>query len=517
MRVSDSLETILSHLSTRVMDIILDRNCIQHLYYLVGFLVAWEKRPACLTRMAYEWCLAISEVAGRVEPGNIPIIQPFRGDSFIFPSFPPYPNALHSKSSSAFGLRSRLLQKPAFLASPLAPLTTAGEFAEVGPCYDPLRLDNASHRTRRSPLEDSAPRDLANLLSITLEIGFRLVAPDRYGLAFDLKHTSHHDWVFETAFSSHDDEVIENAVCLWIADRNRLPSGSFMRYFAKRVGRDAPFSPRLRRVAIHAVDCISFDELEVSALAVIQLLNRLDADTDDIVDEYRLGGLLTGLICSSAGPGSLSSHYWGLLDRLVQKTGMRYFNLPETGSLSYGNFLSRCAEVARLLEEAEDWEKLETWMTFAWRVARLKEDVVGPMTLKLLSHRPSALPRFEDLCRANTMVLSGNGEKLRRICDQARTEQPSSETPPPYVSVRPVQQLFVLIPPSFFLASANRFVSGHQLPFLLWEMTLSEFVYCMYLGLMPRERTSTLSFVSIGVVFLCFRAYHPHEDSDRVL
>ena len=396
-----------------------------------------------------------------------------------------------------------VLQVP---ASPTAGLAAAwsieGEFAEVGPCYDPVRLDNASHRTRRGPLEDPGPLGLAHFLSLTLEIGFRLVVPDRHGLGLHLNHTSHHGWVLETAFSSHDDEVIADGVCAWIEGRYHLPSGSLVRYFAKRVGRDAPFSPRLRRVAIFAVDCIELYELEISPLATIQLLNRLDADPGDPVGVFRWEKLLAGLICSSAGPGSLSSHYWGLLDRLVQETGTGFFNLRGMDSLSYENFVSRGAEVARSLEEAEDWEKLETWMTFAWKVPGLKEDVVGPMTLKLLSHRPSALPKFEDLCR--TILFSDNEEKLRRICDQARTEQPPSETPPPYVSVRPVQHLSVLIPPLFFFASANWFVSGHSPPSLLRETTLSEFVYCMYLGLMSRERASTLSFVSVCVVSFVF-------------
>ena len=73
---SDSLEKILSALSMRVIKAISNRNLVQHLYYLLEFLAAWGKRPGCLTNMAYEWCSAISEVAGKLGQGEIPIIEP---------------------------------------------------------------------------------------------------------------------------------------------------------------------------------------------------------------------------------------------------------------------------------------------------------------------------------------------------------------------------------------------------------------------------------------------------------
>ena len=60
----------------RVMKVISDGNLVQHLYFLLEFLAAWEKRPLCLTQMAYEWCSAISEVAGKLGQGEIPIIEP---------------------------------------------------------------------------------------------------------------------------------------------------------------------------------------------------------------------------------------------------------------------------------------------------------------------------------------------------------------------------------------------------------------------------------------------------------
>ena len=60
-------------------------------------------------------------------------------------------------------------------------------------------------------------------------------------------------------------------------------------------------------------------------------------------------------------------------------------------------------EVMGSLEEAEDWEKLETWMEIVWRCRQTEStkdesmEDVERVTLKSLSRRLSALPSFEDM------------------------------------------------------------------------------------------------------------------------
>jgi cyanophycinase-like exopeptidase len=68
---------------------------------------------------------------------------------------------------------------------------------------------------------------------------------------------------FEVAFSSNDDEVIADAVTIWIIGGDQAPLGSFASYFAKRVESNSPFSPRLRQVAIRAIELTWRRELEV--------------------------------------------------------------------------------------------------------------------------------------------------------------------------------------------------------------------------------------------------------------
>ena len=69
-----------------------------------------------------------------------------------------------------------------------------------------------------------------------------------------------------------------------IADGDHTPPGSCVRYFAKCVGRDVAFSPRLWRVIIRAIERVWRSELKVSALGTTHLLNCLDVGLDDTAE-----------------------------------------------------------------------------------------------------------------------------------------------------------------------------------------------------------------------------------------
>ena len=450
---SDSLETILSHLSTRVMNAISDGDGLQHLNFLLEFLAAWEKRPPCLTPMAYEWCSAISEVAGRLGLGlglRLGLRLALRlGFGLGFGLQPGLQLRLQP------GLRLRL--QPQDLASDsLVSEAAEREFAHAGPSCDPVRVDDASHHTHKYPRE---PIRFYHgiLLSIILEVGFRLVVPGCDHAAFHLDHTPHHSLVFETIFSSRDDAVIADGVCAWIADRDNIPAGSCVHYLAKRVERDTPFSLRLRRMSIRAVERIWYRELTMSRLETVRLLNRLDVDLDDMGRKREWLKLLVDVIHSPVGLESLSIHYWRLLDRLVAAPNR------------FAAFASGDMGLTRSLEESEQWEKLEVWMVIAWKSLGYgfmedtelgegidpgedsesgeytdsgegtePEEDVEPMdaeeleqvTLKLLLRRPSALPRFEDLANSRALWMDQD-VVLRRICTQARVERSPPEPLPP--------------------------------------------------------------------------------------
>ena len=392
------------------MDVVADGNGIQHLNFLLEFLAAWEKRPSFLIPIAYEWCSALSEAAGRLGLGEPPVDLPLEPQ----PQPQPQPGDRYRPQDLA---RSGALSELA-----------EGEFSHVGPNCDPIHLDGTPDHAHRHP-QDPIPFRYVTLLSTILEIGFRIVGPGDDWPALHLRHTPHHDRMLETAFSSDDDEVVADAVSIWIASGDHPPPGSLARYLARRVERPTPFSPRLRQMSIHVIERTWHGELEMAGLETTRLLNRLDVSVDDMAKQDVWGQLLVDVIRTPAGLKDMSSHYWRLLGELPLPT-----NLVTP--------VPRDVEVTRSLETAEDWEKLEVWMVVVWLSLSgsapkpVMEDVKRA-TLNLLLRRSSAPPRFEALCERGSLHPS-HGVELRRVCDQARAEQLLSEPlHPSYVSVRP--------------------------------------------------------------------------------
>ena len=266
--------------------------------------------------------------------------------------------------------------------------------------------------------------------------------------------------MFEAAFSSNNDEFIADAVSVWIVGDDHTLPGSCARYFAKRVEKNKPFSPRLRQARIRVIERIWCNELKVSELETVHLLNRLSVDVDDIMDGYSWAGLLIDAIRSPTGLKNLSFHYWRLLDKLLVDGQLNVY------------LGTRDVEVMRTLEETEECQKLVAWVMVIWTFlpgstipATKSMGDIEQATLKSLLQQPSALPRFEDL-RTGGMFsptfYMGYRDDLKRICDQARTERLNSEPPPLYVFVC-LQHLSVLMSPTFFFFSFRYLAHGQQL------------------------------------------------------
>jgi len=404
---SDSLQTILSHLGARVMNAFSDENCFGFLEYLLEFLAAWEERPTDLTQVAYQWCSAISEVAGRLAQRETPNTQPHS------PPFQQQVQLRRLEFERHIRYFFRLPQNTLLPDSHI--LATEREFSDMGPSCDAIHSGGTPHHIFRSQLGT----DLSMyLLPMTLEIAFRLVVPGHDQPDLHLPDTSHDDWVFETAFSSDDDEIIADAVCAWIGDNP--PASSCAHYFARRVGIDEPFSKRLRQLSIHAIEHIWHRELEGSMSETVSLLNHLKVGLDEMGSKEEWGWLLARVISLPTGPESLSSHYWHLLGQ-PQSLMMR-----ECWKMDPVPF----SVVTRSLEKAKDWEKLETWMVVAWLAeqADAKFADIEQVTYRLLSQQPPALLSFEELLGK---LLEGDQKvKLQEMCNQVRTEQTSLGFPP---------------------------------------------------------------------------------------
>jgi len=395
---------ILSHLSTRVTNFIVNGDGLERLEFLLRFLLAWKKRPDCLTKMAYGWCSDFFKPAGSGAP-----FQTQRQDiatGRINPKFLPpelYP-------SSRIGIENA--------------------FGYVGPLCDLIRSGNASHHIRERPQEWATFRRQKPLLFMILKVGFRLASP---GTDLRLDHTPHCDLVFKHAFSSGNDEVIADAVCAWMMDKGHMLADSCVHYLAdmladscvhylaERMAKGPPFSPRLQQICVSLIKRMV--HYTVFKPETIYLLNRLNLGMDDMSDRILWASLLVRVICSPAGFRDLSIHYWHLMEELP------HLDFP----------IARAMELARLLEKAEDWEKLEAWMVVAWRVhwRRLEEptrleilECLKQVTLKHLRRRPSALPRFEAIPRLEGR-WPGHYTALEDICTQVQAEQLPLEPPPP--------------------------------------------------------------------------------------
>ena len=289
----------------------------------------------------------------------------------------------------------------------------AALFSAVG-----TNRDSGGSDTTRSQVQQSLPEDLYKyLLSIMLEVGFRRVGIDsRFG-GNHPDDTSNHELIFDTAFSSDDDEVVADAVRMWITSTSHPPLRSFAQRFTKRLERDKPLSAELRKLVIRVVGRIwSYPQARGSGRETVRLLNRLEADED---------GWVVPLVDVIGDPDGLelSLHYWRLVDRVVD--GKKYPGFESSAWDRMGD-----------LRKAGDWEKLEVSVSVKWKLLQQRKEVtedIREVTSELLSRRPSALQKFENICGGETSAgeeESNNDPKrvLQDICKQARAaENPPSE------------------------------------------------------------------------------------------
>jgi len=135
--------------------------------------------------------------------------------------------------------------------------------------------------------------------------------------ALGLNHTPHHDWVFETVFSSGDDETIANAVCAWIASGCHPLPGSCMEDFIEHMGGETPLSARLRRMSIRAIERIWRGD-EAPGLDVVRLVDGLTSRETLNVDFWEeLEGRMAGVWPRSASQPEPVEHVGRVTLRLL--------------------------------------------------------------------------------------------------------------------------------------------------------------------------------------------------------
>ena len=386
MHASDSVGVILSHISTIVMEAITDGGCLYHLDYLLVFLAAWGKRHECLAKMVPEWRSAIDATGGRLGLSERSVWRQFQLQLQLQIQLQLRPqDAGFDKISEYF--------------------STIGEegFTEVGRSCD---LANGTSCLTCGNSPGSIPDTCVELFLKTIEVGF---APAEPGI-------NQYEWMFETAFSSNNDDIIADAMSPWIVGGDRIRTlGSYVDRLSERVGRKTPFSPRLRRHSIRVIERAQGGEERVG-LETLHLLDCLNVGVGEIEDRGRWVDLLRTVMRVPEGLEGLSSHYW---DFLVE--------LASSGSLGE-SLTSEDLEVLEFLEEAEEWEKLEILVVIAWQTLPLPRygspssmvNQVKVATRGLLLQRPSALPRLEHLWKTHGAGKWAYKGALQGVCDEAK-------------------------------------------------------------------------------------------------
>jgi hypothetical protein len=274
--------------------------------------------------------------------------------------------------------------------------------------------------------------DYVHLLSHSLAIAFRHIGSRHFRLPIHLSHTHHHEWMLDAIFATENDDLIADAVYVWIVDREVAPPGSCTRRLLKLTERGQPFSPRLRSMILRAVQELQHLELEGAGLEFVRLLNNLEVGVDDMGGAiWKWVGLVADVLRSPIERGYLSSHYWLLFGNLVSMGPKRDWSIN----------VDRDVEIMKSLEAAQDWEKLEMWMLFVWwsgySFDSTPNEDVERITLTLFRQRPSAIPRFEDLYETGVqhpsfplahLCVDRFQQILRQILDQARVEQSRLES-----------------------------------------------------------------------------------------
>lgn len=106
---------------------------------------------------------------------------------------------------------------------------------------------------------------------------------------------------------------------------------------------------------------------------------------------------------------------------------------------------------------------------FSWSVCEWMRDV-GETNLKLLLHRPSAIPRLEDLCGSGWKARSCRDGYVTGHKQDNRLRNPHRR----WMFVFTALHLSADLMPPLFFASDDRFTLSHSSPFALWKTTHSE-------------------------------------------
>ena len=257
-------------------------------------------------------------------------------------------------------------------------------------------------------------------LLLSLEIGFRHLNLQSEWIKAKLIHTEHHQELANIVFESKSGEAIADLLCAWTSGSNSHEPYTSLNICTKHlIGLHHlhPFSSRLRKLIIHVIYLISYEEFKQAGVeGFVGLLNDLQICVEDIVGkEDKWTRLLLDTIQSSEGIQHISHPYWKLLVELMVSNSWwleRSIYNPQT-------MVS--------LKEAEEWDKLECWMGVVWMFwppekGETTEVDLEQMALSLFHHQPGAVQKLEQWMGQWTHGWKKIPKSFQQICKQAHDE-----------------------------------------------------------------------------------------------
>ena len=235
----------------------------------------------------------------------------------------------------------------------------------------------------------SDPVDREELLLLSLEISFRHLDPQSQQISTELVHTEHHQQLVDIVFDSGDDEFIADLLHAWTSTSESHDIHPSLSACAKHLVYLQPASERLRRLVIRSVELIGYQEFEEAGVEQFAgLLDDLHVSVEDVDNKNEWALLLLDVLKSAEGIRHLSHPYWELLGELATSCSWRL-----GGDV-------RSSLVMMLLEDDQEWDKLECWIGIVWMVwppetgGTTRGDVERIMFL-LFHQRPGAIQKLE--------------------------------------------------------------------------------------------------------------------------
>ena len=265
------------------------------------------------------------------------------------------------------------------------------------------------------------------LLFPSLEIGFRGLDLQHKWENTRINHIKHYQVMANIVFNCERDEVVgdllqasvslghPHTLCELLDMCARHPTRLGLRH-------TTPASQRLRQLVIHSLERAGvrwFDP--VKAEEVTALWGSLNVHMDDMHNQDQWLRLIVGVARSPKGRHTLPRRFWEIMVELAV-TGSAYLLY-----LSYNDLDTMVS-----LEEEEEWDILELWMSFVWLSSWPSNKGIPArverVTLSLFRQRPNSARKLESrLQRSGGGSRFENVERLRRICREGGLELTSQQ------------------------------------------------------------------------------------------